>query len=306
MRTIRRNLIGLLIIGVLASSPLFAQKSQTAPPRTAAEQSQPSDENISATQEELLRLLRTSPKLTMVVARDPSLLADQEYVARNNPALASFLQAHPEISRNPDYYLFNNIGPRTGRAEAALERRIWPEIDPSGANNDSIISREEIVPFLVFLCILGTLIWLIRVLLENRRWNRIFKLQSDVHGKLIEKFGTNQELLTYMETESGKRFLEGAPIPVDFKDARSIPSPIARIITPLQIGVILSLLGIGFLILRYNVSHGALQLMAFGILALMLGLGFIISAGVTWAIGKRLGLMPEHADEPLDSLEERR
>ena len=52
--------------------------------------------------------------------------------------------------------------------------------------------------------------------MENRRWNRIFRLQTEVHTKLIDRFGNNQELLTYMDTEAGKRFLEAAPIPVNF------------------------------------------------------------------------------------------
>src|ERR1700690_900813 len=42
------------------------------------------------TQAQLLMLLRLSPTLTSVVAHDPSLLADQQYVARNNPELAQF------------------------------------------------------------------------------------------------------------------------------------------------------------------------------------------------------------------------
>jgi hypothetical protein len=34
-------------------------------------------------------------------------------------------------------------------------------------------------------------------------------------------------------------------------------------------------------------------MLVFGTLALMPGLGFIISAGVTWVLAGRLGLMPE-------------
>ena len=56
-----------------------------------------------------------------------------------------------------------------------------------------------------------------RVFLENRRWGRIFKLQTEVHGRLIDKFSSSQELAAYMETEAGKRFLEAAPIPVDLE-----------------------------------------------------------------------------------------
>jgi hypothetical protein len=60
---------------------------------------------MAATREQLIKLLRVSPKRTTVVVRDPSLLANQEYVSRNNPELAQFLQIHPEIVRNPEFYL---------------------------------------------------------------------------------------------------------------------------------------------------------------------------------------------------------
>ena len=59
------------------------------------------DQELQATQEQLLQLLRTSPTLTTVVARDPSLLSNQEYVSKNNPQLAQFLVQHPDIARNP-------------------------------------------------------------------------------------------------------------------------------------------------------------------------------------------------------------
>src|SRR5438270_1753827 len=58
----------------------------------------PNDKDVAETQEKLIELLRVSPTLTTVIARDPSLLANQEYVSRNNPQLAAFLAAHPEVA----------------------------------------------------------------------------------------------------------------------------------------------------------------------------------------------------------------
>ena len=55
-------------------------RMQTVPPSgkaavSIAKPAAPSDEDLDAMRERLFRLLRISPKLTMVVARDPSLLA---------------------------------------------------------------------------------------------------------------------------------------------------------------------------------------------------------------------------------------
>ena len=117
------------------------------------------------------------------------------------------------------------------------------------------------IPFLVFVCMLGALLWLTHVLLENRRWNRIFKLQTDVHGKLLERMGTSQEVLTYMDTDAGKRFLEAAPIAVGLTGKQPVPSPVARVLTPLQIGIVMTLLGLGLLLLRNSVHEGGTALL---------------------------------------------
>jgi hypothetical protein len=252
-----------------------------------------SDRDLAVTQKELIRLLRLSPTLTTVVAHDPSLLANQDYVSHNNPQLAEFLAAHPEIARNPDFYLFTHVRPEDGGPDQALERAVWPELVPrsdSWSANDVI---DPIACLLAFACFLAALVWLIRQVLENRRWGRIFKLQSEVHGRLIDKFGSNQELSGYMETEAGKRFLEAAPIPVGFEPDQRMPNAIARVLTPLQIGIVLVLMGVGFFLLRNVRIEMYEPMLVLGTVALMPGLGFIISAGITWVLAGRLGLIPE-------------
>jgi hypothetical protein len=253
-----------------------------------------SDRDLEATQKELIRLLKLSPTLTTVVAHDPSLLADQLYVSRNNPQLADFLAAHPEVARNPDFYLFTRVHPEEGGPDQALERAVWPELVPR--RSDSWSASDVIDPIAAlaaFACFLAALVWLVRQFLENRRWGRIFKLQSEVHGRLIDKFGSNQELSGYMETEAGKRFLEAAPIPVGFEQDQHMPNAIARVLTPLQIGVVLVLLGVGFFMLRNVRIEMHEPMLVLGTVALMPGLGFIISAGITWVLAARLGLIPE-------------
>ncbi|MGD0902199.1 MAG: hypothetical protein ABR924_04575 [Terracidiphilus sp.] len=265
-------------------------------PAQAANASVPSDKDVADAQEQLIKLLRLSPTLTAVVAHDPSLLANQEYVSRNNPQLAQFLAAHPEIVRNPEFYLFTHLGGQGGRRDQALERAVWPELQqqlwPPPETAAQRFARD-LTPVLGFACFLGALIYLIRVFLENRRWGRIFKLQSEVHGRLIDKFSSNQELSAYMETEAGKRFLEAAPIPVGFEPEQRMPNAVARVLAPLQIGIVLILLGAGFFLLRHAGPEMDTPMLVLGTVALMPGLGFIISAGVTWVLATRLGLMPE-------------
>ena len=282
---------------VLFASLAAAQPRAAEPARIVAAAKAPvavaSDKDLSATQEELVRLLRLSPTLTTVVARDPSLLANQEYVRRNNPQLAQFLDEHPEVTLNPDYYLFTHFH-ADGRPDQTLEHEVWPnlpEMREGPRLSEELVS--DAAPAMVFIGVVGAFLWLTHVFLENRRWGRIFKLQTDVHGKLIDRFGSNQELLTYMGTEAGKRFLEAAPIPVDFEPQQRMPNAVARVLMPLQIGIVLVLLGVGFLLLRHAETDMRIPMLVFGTIFLMPGIGFILSAGITWVLAGRLGLIPE-------------
>jgi hypothetical protein len=257
------------------------------------------DKDVRATQTRLLELLRVSPTLTSVVARDPTLLANQDYVKRSNPELANFLEENPEVARNPDYYLFAGLNGR-GRPDQVLERKLWPYLNRSQEETSGQIVMRQIGPFLVFLCFLGALIWLIRVFLENRRWGRVFRMQTEVHGKLIDKFGSNEELLSYMGTDAGKRFLEAAPISVEFEQGQRMPSIVAKVLIPLQIGVVMVLLGTGLLSLRNSLPDLSVPLLVFGVVVLMPGIGFILSAGIAWMLAGRLGLMPERNGSKAD------
>jgi hypothetical protein len=286
----------IIVFLALFTAVSAAQTPRAAEPGVSANAPQMSEKDLAALQDQLLQLVRVSPTLAQVVARDPSLLSNTEYVNRNNPELGRFLQAHPEIAHNPDFYLFNNLHSEHEPPSQTLERKLWPEMSQqqSEAIDHELVSDG--LPFLVFVCVLGALLWLTHVLLENRRWSRIFKLQTDVHGKLLERFGTSQEVLTYMNTDAGKRFLEATPIAVGFEQQPPVPSPVARVLTPLQIGIVMTLLGVGLLSLRHSLSEGSVALLVIGTVVLMPGLGFIISAGVTWVLARHLGLMPNSGE----------
>ena len=290
------RILSALALSVLLLATLGAAQPRSSTPASAPVPSVepvPNDHDVAATQTELIRLLRLSPRLTTVVSHDPSLLSNQEYVARNNPQLAAFLAAHPEVARNPEYYLFTHLNHENGQPDEALERAVWPDVyrsQPQMSSFDRVWG--DTVPLLAFACGLTGIFVLARMFVENRRWSRIFKLQSDVHGKLIDKFTSNQELASYMETEAGRKFLEAAPIPVGIEQDRRMPSAVARILTPLQAGIVMVLLGIGLLSLRHAGPDMDTPMLVFGTVVLMPGIGFIISAGVSWLLAAKLGLMP--------------
>ena len=62
---------------------------------------------------------------------------------------------------------------------------------------------------------IGVLVWLIRTIIDYRRWNRLSKVQTDVHTKLLDRFTANNDLLAYIQSPAGSKFLESSPIKLD-------------------------------------------------------------------------------------------
>ena len=275
----------------LAAAPLAVGQTHTA---TAPTAQVPSEKDVADTQDQLLHLLRLSPTMTAAVAADPSLLADQAYVARSNPELAQFMASHPDIARNPEFYLFSKLNPSDRRRDQALERVIWPDLAPPDRQpSQASAIMHDLVPIILFPVFFLAMVWIIRIFVESRRWNRAFRQQSEIHGRLIEKLGTSQELVAYMETEAGKRFLMASPAAAGPEFGQRMPNTVSRVLTSLSAGIVMTLLGIGFLLLRNAGPDMPEPMLVVGTLLLMPGIGFILSAGVTWVLAQRLGLMPE-------------
>jgi hypothetical protein len=299
--------ISLAIVTVAGSALLAGAHAagQNKPSKGPAPNSPPqavatiqTEKDVREIQDQLIKILRQTPTLTTVVARDPSLLSNQDYVAKNNPQLAEFLTAHPEVARNPDYYLFTHLNRDGGEPDEALERAAWPDMYRAQRPRtgwDDLLSN--VPPILAVGSFLLAFLWLARLFIDNRRWTRIFNMQNQVHTKLIERFSNSQELAAYMETDAGRRFLEAAPIPVNLGTGQRVPNAVARVLTPVQIGVVMVLLGIGFLLLRHVQADMETPMLVLGTVILMPGIGFIISAGITWLLASRLGLMPTHPND---------
>jgi hypothetical protein len=237
--------------------------------------------DANRTRDELNNLLeRFPPALRTVLALDPALLSNQAYLAPY-PALSAFLAAHPEIARNPAFFLGEPEQSHRNPHERAEERAIdmWQGL------------LGGLAVFAGFGMAIGLLTWLIRTLIDYRRWSRLAKVQTDVHTKLLDRFGSNEELLAYIQSPAGAKFLESSPIRLD-PGPRSLGAPLARILWSLQGGAVLLALGIGLKVVGSYAQHGAGEpLQAVGIIALFLGIGFIISAIMSYGVSRHLGLV---------------
>ena len=274
----------------VAQTPAVPPPVQATPPQTPPAQVAPHvglqgiDDRANADQlrYEFDQVLRQyPPTLRDVLRLDPSLLTDQAYLA-SYPALAAFVQRHPQVARNTRFYVGESYvrAPLDGPGRAL---DLW---------NRTI---ETIAVSATILLVVVGLAWLVRTLLDHRRWLRSSRLQVEVHQKLFDRLASNDDLMTYIQTPAGQRFLEASPAIVDVSPSpKAVSAPINRILWSVQIGIVLIPLGLGLQWVARNVIEEIAQLLWFvGVLAVTLGIGFVGSAGVAYFISKRLGLIPD-------------
>lgn len=282
----KRILLPLLIAVLGFCQPAAAQTK--APAQEIAVEKASVPPSAEALREEFRQILQQYPyTVGEILRRDPSLLARADYMAPY-PKLTEFIAQHPEVPRNVEYY-FEGYG-------SWGERR---QLDPSFEALGALLAGLGVGFILIlFACVM---IWLVRAFIQHRRWLKASQVQAEVHTKLMERMTSNEELLAYVQSPAGRRFLEAAPLRPD-ADNPSFTAPVGSIIWSLMAGIVLSVLGAGF---RYAAAfvkddaHDAFLVV--GVIILSLGIGFVFASMMAFAVSSRLGLFPSKAAQQSES-----
>jgi hypothetical protein len=243
------------------------------------------DLNANQTRDQLSRLLEQyPPTVTRVLQTDPALLGNKEYLSPY-PALAAFIGQHPEIAHNTAFFLGNAKAPGFGP--------VLYERNPNG--NTREIAQDTAIA-LVLISIASAVAWIVRSLIDYRRWARTMKSQTDIHSRLMDRLTSNEDLLAYIQSPAGKRFLEFAPLAVG--NGTAGPT-LNRILWSVQAGLVLGLAGIG---LNYASGHIAVEaaqpFFVLGVLGMAVGGGFILSAFASYIIARNMGLVHGTSETP--------
>jgi hypothetical protein len=286
-----------LLVALLSGSPLAQPRNvaggqrgefpgQSGEATRTLEVVRPADaENVRQQTQELLR--RHPPSLRQVLVLDPTLLTNDDYLAPY-PELAAYLAQHPEVAHNPSFYIGSPEQPPGEWDPRQAAFRMWEGL------------QQGLLIILVFSTITGVLVWLIRTLVDHRRWLRLIKVQTETHSKLLDRLTTQDDLLGYMQSPAGRRFLEATPIAVDAA-ARPMGAPFSRVLWSMQAGVVLAVAGLGLLLVsRTAIPEVASGLTGIGVLTVALGVGFVLSAVVAYVLSRRMGLLPPRGDARID------
>jgi hypothetical protein len=276
-----RSLIAILLATCLALAGVEPALAQVAPapsrqPRSAVPVFEDT-RDAHETRAQLERVLRQyPPAVGEVLQRDPSLMNRPDYL-EPYPALVAFLEQHPEVARNPSFFLGSFYYRERDPKERAMEM--------FGVLLAGLGVTAAVATFI------SVLIWLIRAVINHRRWLRLSRVQTEVHTKLMDRLTSNEDLLTYIQSPAGRRFLESAPIALD-GEPRPAGAPVSGILWSLQAGIVLIALGFGFWFAQKNVLPEVSEAFyVVGVIAISLGIGFAASAVAAFFISARLGLM---------------
>ena len=282
-----------VVLSSLALAPATAagqQVERPAPVNEAAAQASTQaaalNQNAEQTRQEFYRVLEQYPPgLGRVLRLDPTLLTNEAYLA-SYPRVAAFVAQYPDVPRNPGYYLerfgssytyYNE--PRDART-ASL--RIWQD------------AMNFLGAFAIVAAIAIALFTVIRYVVEYRRWAKISKVNAEVHNKILDRFGSNEELLAYIDSPAGRRFLEATPITATAAPAKNVGAPFGRILLSVQVGVILLALGLGFLVISWEAIEEVRPILtSLAVLGFALGVGSIGSGAASYVISRRLGLLQQ-------------
>ncbi|MCA1732558.1 MAG: hypothetical protein LC732_03040 [Acidobacteria bacterium] len=226
--------------------------------------------------EDFQRLLRAHPReLSTIIRLDPSLLANAQFLARY-PELEALVAQYPQLGRNPRLYV----------DRASLYGGFDTRRQPSAAETIAEMASITVTVLIIAMAV----IWLIRTIIEQRRWSRLAKVQSEAHGKLLDRLTQNEDLLRYIESPAGSRFLESAPIQVSTGSSLPRFAPASSMLWSLQVGIIVAAGSLGILLVSGFLAEGAREMLAMGVIGLCIGLGFAASGIVASIVSKRLGL----------------
>jgi hypothetical protein len=272
---IRRLFLAFSLAAALVTVLAPPVQAQTQPPSATADSTQRAEEVRS---QFLAVMKKYPPELGRILRLDPGLFHNEAYMAPY-PALKAFIAQHPAIPRNPGYYLDNYYSGSYSYRSPGME------MFESLAIGISV--------FGVTLIVLGAFGWFVRTLVDYRRWQRLSKVQAETHTKLLDRFTANDELLAYVQSAAGSKFLQSAPIALEAgPGSRAISAPFGRILLSAQVGVVLAAAGLGLYYVSGRVDQDMTQpLYTLGIFALFVGLGFIASAALSFVLSKRLGLL---------------
>ncbi len=142
------------------------------------------------------------------------------------------------------------------------------------------MSEEDLVLTVVFFPALfifgGWLVWSILDWLKTRH-------KSQLQNRILEKFTTVHEFNDFIQSKEGNKFLNF----LSFNGS----APRQKILSSLSKGVIIIFVGISLILVGQIFTEEMRYFLAFGIVLIALGAGFLVSTLISYTLSKKWGII---------------
>ena len=275
----KRSLATLICTLAWIVAPVAARQPEVVllqPAPAGATQTVVLDQDANDVREQLRQILEAyPPAVRTIIGLDPALMSNATFMAPY-PRLVEFLAQHPDVVRNPSYY----FGTQGENFFGDPQRQAWEMWE-------DILTGSMV--FIVVASVAAFLGWLLKTFMDHRRWLHVSRVQTEAHNKLLDRLTGHEDLLAYIQSPSGRRFLEAAPVLE--AGPKSTAAPVSRVIWSAQIGLVLIFAGFGLLIASGSIAAVGAPLFLMGVFATSVGVGFVLSSGMAYVLSRRLGLM---------------
>ncbi len=145
-------------------------------------------------------------------------------------------------------------------------------------------------PLIVGIAFIYTVGAVVTGVLESRHRALAIRSRTDLLNRILDKFGSSRDFIELSESSGGKRLLEALG---------SEPNGVgAKILSAVQRGVVLTVVGLGVLVLSMTISEQAVEefIRIGGAVMLALGIGYLGSSAISYRIAKSIGLLAPHGE----------
>jgi uncharacterized membrane protein YcjF (UPF0283 family) len=117
----------------------------------------------------------------------------------------------------------------------------------------------------------------------HQRYMKVLQLKAEAHQRLLERFGNDPALLEFLKSDPQKLFDVNVPMEI----AKQPPLPYQRMLTAVQLGLVVLSFGVGLLAIKgYFSPYRQEPLLVFGAAGVSLGIGGILAAGAALAAAR--------------------
>ena len=154
---------------------------------------------------------------------------------------------------------------------------------------------DEVVIFAAFFGAIAFVVWTL-VTAGLRRLQ--LRATAEFNIRLLDRIGSIKDFNDFLQTEGGAKFMSSLTAATTVRQA---VRPSQRILLASQVGAVMTTVGAGFLVLKALLAFnepGAVGFTIVGVIALSIGVGFLVSSVVSYWVASRLGVLDASDDRP--------